>query len=124
VNIAFAYDHLNALCFGNQLRPVTLRLTPWIVNEYDERLAGAWVEADWAIAIDRALLDHPQLLFGVLLHEMVHQAVHQAGNPAGHGPFFCAAAARAVAPLGLPAPTPTTASTWPVPVARELLGEM
>ncbi|WP_431905576.1 SprT-like domain-containing protein [Micromonospora carbonacea] len=120
------YDRLNALCFGGRLRPVVIRLEPWIlsIDTPGLRLAGAWDSDGWSIAIDRALLDHPRLLVGALLHEMVHQACHQAAGVGGHGPFFVAAAALAGGPLDIPGPTPATASTWPYPIPRQLLKEI
>lgn len=129
MNIAHLYNGLNRVCFRGQLRPVTIRLVPWIVNERDERLAGAWVADKPAIALDRALLWYPVLLFGVLLHEMVHQACHERDGVTGHGEnFLCTGTSAAVRlrPLGVQVPMPTNgdANTWPYPVARHLLGEM
>ncbi|ADU06419.1 hypothetical protein ML5_0877 [Micromonospora sp. L5] len=122
--VAELYDRLNAVCFGGRLRPVLIRLAPWILSRTDgSRLAGAWDAEAWAIGVDRALLDHPQHLFGTLLHEMTHQACYQANGSDGHGLDFCATGAEAVARLGfgVPAPTLTTATTWPYPTPTHLL---
>lgn len=125
-SLAPLYDQLNAVCFGGTLRPCVIRLVPWIlsIDTPGERLAGTWDAEGWAIGIDLALLDHPQHLFGTLLHEMVHQGCYQADRSTGHGLNFLAVAAKAVAPLGIPAPTLATAETWPDPVPRQLLKEI
>ncbi|MEV7329569.1 SprT-like domain-containing protein [Micromonospora sp. NPDC093244] len=124
--LPLVYDRLNAVCFGGRLRPALIRIHPWILSKDSPgaRLAGAWDAEGWSVGLDRALLDHPDLLFGVLLHEMVHQDCWQQDRITGHGPLFIAAAAKAAASLGVQPPTPGTAEMWPEPVPRQLLKEI